>query len=163
MRSMRHFYLILAIFIFVITLPSAVAQVVVATLPTGNTPDAAAVNTQTNKIYVTNHCGGDPTCESPGTVSVIDGVTNQVATVTVGAVPIAAAANPATNKIYVANYCGTVPNCGLGSPGTVTVIDGATNTTFSVNVGLSPLSDSSQSRDQQDLCGQPVRRCKLPQ
>ncbi len=140
MRSMRHFYLILAIFIFVITLPSAVAQVVVATLPTGNTPDAAAVNTQTNKIYVTNHCGGDPTCESPGTVSVIDGVTNQVATVTVGAVPIAAAVNSATNKIYVANYCGTVPNCGLGTQGTVTVIDGATNTTFSVNVGLSPLA-----------------------
>ena len=38
------------------------------------------------------------------------------------------AANAATNKIYVANYCGADPGCGASSPGTVTVIDGRTNT-----------------------------------
>ena len=49
-------------------------------------------------------------------------------TVSVGTSPGAMAVNPVTNKIYVANY---------GS-GTVTVIDGATNTTTTVTVGDRP-------------------------
>jgi len=47
------------------------------------------------------------------------------------------AANPATNKIYVVNTCGTDPGCGSNSPGTVTVIDGVTNTvTATITVGI---------------------------
>ncbi len=51
-----------------------------------------------------------------------------LATVTVGHDPFFLAANAATNKVYVANYCGNDPGCGSSSPGTVTVIDGLTNT-----------------------------------
>jgi len=46
-------------------------------------------------------------------------------TVPAGSYPASAAVNPVTNKIYVANYSG----------GTVTVIDGATNTTTTVTAG----------------------------
>lgn len=42
-------------------------------------------------------------------------------TVPVGQTPYGVAVNPETNKIYVANY----------SPGTVSVIDGSTNTVVS--------------------------------
>ena len=51
-----------------------------------------------------------------------------LATVTVGHDPYYLAANAVTNKVYVANYCGNDPGCGSQSPGTVTVIDGLTNT-----------------------------------
>ncbi len=69
-------------------------------------------------------------CPNPGTVTVIDGATNNVlSTVTVGCLPHSLAANPVTNKIYVSNVCGNDPQC--LSVGTVTVIDGATNSTTS--------------------------------
>jgi len=49
------------------------------------------------------------------------------------------AANPATNMVYVANTCGTDPGCGGTQPGTVTVINGATNmVAATVNVGIFP-------------------------
>jgi DNA-binding beta-propeller fold protein YncE len=51
-----------------------------------------------------------------------------LATVPVGQQAIYLAANAVTNKIYVANYCGNDPGCGSQSPGTVTVINGLTNT-----------------------------------
>src|ERR1035438_7332599 len=51
-----------------------------------------------------------------------------LATVTVGHDPYYLAANAVTNKVYVANYCGNDPGCRSQSPGTVTVIDGLTNT-----------------------------------
>src|SRR5437016_2377507 len=51
-------------------------------------------------------------------------------TVEVGASPVAVAVNPVTNKIYVANANGS----------SVTVIDGATNTTATVAVGASPIA-----------------------
>ena len=44
----------------------------------------------------------------------------------VGSTPYAVAVNPVTNKVYVANAGGT----------TVTVIDGTTNTTIPVTVGV---------------------------
>ncbi len=48
-------------------------------------------------------------------------------------------ANSATNTVYVVNTCGTDPNCGSNSPGTVTVVNGATNTvTATVTVQLFP-------------------------
>ena len=104
----------------------------------GDYPYAVAVNPTTNKIYVANYCGNDVNCFSLGTVTVIDGATNNIiTTVTVGYYPYALAVNPTTNKIYVANFCGNDPNC--GSTGTVTVIDANNNYTPStVNVDVGP-------------------------
>ena len=62
-----------------------------------------------------------------------------LATVPVGQDAFYLAANPVTNKIYVANYCGNDPGCGSQSPGTVTVINGLTNTVdATVTVGGRP-------------------------
>ncbi len=94
----------------------------------GIIPYDVSVNPLTNKIYVSNYCGNDPTCVSNGTVTVIDGATNQTTTVNVGLAPYQAAVNTVTNKIYVANSGGN----------TITVIDGATNNTSSVTVGNRP-------------------------
>jgi len=63
-----------------------------------------------------------------------------IATVPVGINSSQVAGNTATNTIYVANACGNDPKCGSNSPGTVTVINGASNTvTKTVTVGLFPL------------------------
>ena len=60
-----------------------------------------------------------------------------LATVPVGQDAFYLAANPVTNKIYVANYCGNDPGCGASSPGTVTVINGLTNTVdATITVGV---------------------------
>ncbi len=102
----------------------------IATVPVGMDPDAIAVNTATNQIYVANVCA-NPSCVN-GTVSVIDGATLQVsATVNVGVNPNDIAINELTDQIYVTN--------GSSPAGTVTVIDGATNTfSATVNVGNMP-------------------------
>jgi len=134
-RACRRLLVLIAVTLAVTSFP-AVAQVVVATAPTGIGPDAVAVNPVTNKTYVANYCGNDPNCQSKGTVTVVDGATNNTTTVAVGYYPDALAVNSATNKIYVANYCGSDPNC--QSSGTVTVIDGASNNTSSVTVGYFP-------------------------
>jgi YVTN family beta-propeller protein len=109
------------------------------TVNVGYYPSTVAVNPVTNRIYVANQCGSDPTCAGDGTVSVIDGVSNTViATVTVGSEPYGVAVNSVTNNIYVANYCGTDLSCNTYS-GTVSVIDGVNNTvTTTVNVGAGP-------------------------
>jgi YVTN family beta-propeller protein len=100
------------------------AQTVVATVTVGSFPFGVAVNSSTNRIYVTNAFGNN--------VSVIDGATNTVvATVPVGTTPYQVDVNPSTNRIYVAN---SVSN-------NVSVIDGATNTVVAtVPVGNQPLS-----------------------
>ena len=124
--------------LFVLTVPTF-GQVVTATVPTGAQPFGAAVNQVTNKIYISNlTCSQTPPCPSAGTVTVIDGATNDTTTVNVGVEPIAVAVNAVTNKIYVANYCGGDVNC--ASAGTVTVIDGVTNSTTSVPVGYYPIA-----------------------
>ncbi len=91
---------------------------VVATANVGNSPLAAAIDSGTDTVYVTN--GND------GTVSVLNGgrcnaqVTSgcgePVATITVGTFPVAAVVNPVTRTLYVAN---------LGSGG-ISVINTAT-------------------------------------
>jgi YVTN family beta-propeller protein len=82
-----------------------------ATVPVGPRPIAAAVNPNTNRIYVAN-LGGE-------TVSVIDGATNLViATIPVGVKPVGVGVNPVTDRVYVSNL----------ASGTVSVIDGTTNT-----------------------------------
>ena len=128
--------LVFLVFSLAVALPSAVSQIVVGTLPVGASPDAVAVNSVTDKIYVTNQCGNDPNCKSAGTVTVIDGATNNTMTVSVGYQPRSIAVNSVTNKIYLTNQCGNDPTC--KSPGTVTVIDGATNNTTTVSVGYGP-------------------------
>ncbi len=84
--------------------------------------NGVAVNTITNKIYVTNSLDN--------TVSVIDGQTDSVvATINVGSGPFGVAVSRNYNKVYVANRFA----------GTVSVIDGATNAvTNTLSVGAGP-------------------------
>ena len=150
----------LLIIIFAVLSPSAFAQQVIATIPVGVQPEGSAVNPVTNKIYVTNYCGNDFRCASNGTVTVIDGATNNTVSVNVGAAPYAVAVNSVTNKIYVANMCGNdVWPCTTLS-GTVTVIDGATLATEDVTVGKSPYAVAVNSVTNKiyvaNICGNDV-------
>jgi YVTN family beta-propeller protein len=98
----------------------------------GVNPAWGVVNLITNKIYIVNMCGNDPTCTptSPATVTVIDGATDATTTVTVGRRGYIAAVNELTNKVYVAN----------ARDNTVSVIDGATNLlTATIQVGPHPI------------------------
>jgi len=58
-----------------------------------------------------------------------------IATVPVGTNPTAVAVNTVTNKIYVTS-CPDISSRSTGTNGTVTVIDGNTNSTVSVEVGM---------------------------
>ena len=127
---------ILILLLFALSVPTF-GQVVTATLPTGMQPFGIAVNQVYEQGLCTIlTCSQTPPALSRGTVTVIDGATNNTAAVNVGVYPYAVAVNSATNKIYVVNNCGGDVNC--ASIGTVTVIDGATNNTTSVNVGYFP-------------------------
>jgi YVTN family beta-propeller protein len=96
----------------------------VTTIAVGSKPFGIAVNTKTNKLYVTNTGSND--------ISVIDGASNAVvATITDpnAVLPIAVAVNPTTNTIYVAN----------SQSNNVTVIDGASDSiTATIAVGTAP-------------------------
>jgi YVTN family beta-propeller protein len=91
-------------------------------LPSPNLPHPrnVAVNTITNRIYVTNHFSSE--------VAVIDGRTNAVTMIPTANLPYDIAANSATNKIYVSSFDATA----AGTQTTATEIDGATNATDSV-------------------------------
>ncbi|MBU5444797.1 fibronectin type III domain-containing protein [Paenibacillus sp. MSJ-34] len=94
---------------------------IVATVPVGGSPSAIAVNPITNQIYVANN--------QSGSVTVIDGASNNKGTVPVGSGPVHVAVHPLTNKVYVTN----------SQDGTVSVIDGATKkVTATVQVGKNP-------------------------
>ena len=109
---------------------SAWPQTVSATVGVGSPPSSVAVNGVTNKIYVATCTTGSST---NGTVTVIDGSTDTTTTVTAGVCPWAVAVNPATNKIYVANHGHVSLICGSCiSYGSVTVIDGTTNSTTTI-------------------------------
>ena len=127
-------------------------------------PPSPVVNTVTNQIYVPNACGNDP-CAIPngtGTVTVIDGATNNSTSVKVGIRPFALDVNTVTNKIYVANQCGDDPSCNRTA--TVTVIDGATLATSDVPIGgYFPFTVRGQFSHQQDSCSRLLRlRSFLP-
>lgn len=80
------------------------------TITVGNNPQDIAVNSVTNRVYVSNLIDN--------TVSVIDGSSNTVVdTITVGVVPEQIAVNSSTNMIYVAN----------SSDNTISAIDGSTD------------------------------------
>jgi YVTN family beta-propeller protein len=120
------------------------SDTLINTITVGLVPIGVAVNPVTNKIYVFNQCGNSNDCTDHGTVTVIDGATNHTTSVDVGWNPGVVLVNTLTNKIYVLNLCGN--NAGSAdclanrtpNQGTVTVIDGATNATQSVNVGNVP-------------------------
>lgn len=101
-----------------------VAQTVVATVPVGSNPWRVAVNSSTNKIYVTNWLDGS-CAGTASTLRVINGADHTIEAVIPGAChPWGLAVNEATNQIYVANFIN------------VRVIDGFTNTvTASFNGG----------------------------
>src|ERR1700690_475633 len=102
------------------------AQTVTATVNAGKLPLAVGVNPATNKAYIAN--SGD------NTVTAIDGSTNIATPITVGTAPSAVGVNPVTNLIYVANN-------NNGGAGTVSVINGSTNTVVgTINVGTSPIA-----------------------
>jgi DNA-binding beta-propeller fold protein YncE len=114
----------------------------------GCEPGAIAVDTATNKIYVSNQCGNDLNCQSLGTITVIDGATLNTSTVTVGYDPGRLAVDPLTHKIFVVNMC-TAPGitiCANNGPGTLTVIDGATLHTQNVTVGYAPADVAVNTR-----------------
>jgi YVTN family beta-propeller protein len=112
-------FLCVVISTFLIAAP-AIAQQVIATVPTDLGPIAVGVNAATNKIYVANISGSD--------VTVINGFTLHTATVPVGAGPFIVAVDDVTNIIYVANQL----------DGTVTVLNGSNNNTSTVEVGDVP-------------------------
>jgi YVTN family beta-propeller protein len=93
------------------------SNTVIAQVPVGRTPAFMAVNTATNRIYVSN--------VDDGTVSVIDGVSNAVTTLPVGGAG-AIAVNERTNRIYVIRQ---------GNAGEVAVIDGAAHTWYTLDTG----------------------------
>ena len=95
------------------------------TVAVGSSPEAIAVNPNTNQIYVAN--------TGSNNVTVIDGATNNTTTIPTGTEPLALAVNPNTNQIYVANA-----DYSTGGGNSVTVIDGATNTTTTVADGYGP-------------------------
>jgi DNA-binding beta-propeller fold protein YncE len=97
MPARQHVLISLAIVFSFLSL-QAVAQVTTATLPVGNNPAYTVVNTATNTIYVANELCDTFPCTVPGTVTVIDGATNNIkATVNVGIDPGPIAVNSVTN------------------------------------------------------------------
>jgi DNA-binding beta-propeller fold protein YncE len=110
-----------------------------ATVAVGLNPITLAVNPATNMVYVLNNS------DDGDTVTVIDGATNSTATINVGPDPGAIAVNPVSNKIYVVNSNVYFTNSNNdinngGHTGSVTVIDGADNSTATVNAGSYPLA-----------------------
>lgn len=105
-----------------VTVINGTTDTVTGSVAVGNSPISAAVNTATNRIYVTNK--GD------GSVSVINGATNTViTTVAVGSGPLGIALSERHNLIYVVNE----------NANTLSVIDGATNTVIdTITVGTGP-------------------------
>nr|HEV7954346.1 YncE family protein [Candidatus Acidoferrales bacterium] len=92
----------------------------VTVVPTKLISGAMAVNSVTNKIYVANSVGDG--------VTVIDGVTNATAQVATGWAN-AMVVNSATDKVYVA--CESAVGA---HNGTISVIDGATNSTSTIKM-----------------------------
>jgi DNA-binding beta-propeller fold protein YncE len=134
LMAMILFLVLPAVLLAPLSVRSATADTVVSTVAVGSGPLAVAVNPVTNKIYTVNNDN------IRYTVTVIDGATNSTSTVSVGQGPSAVAVNPATDKIYIVN-CGQGP--GDTTPnwdGTVTVIDGVTNKTATLAVGLNPVA-----------------------
>ena len=85
-----------------------------------------AANSTTNKIYVAN--------QRSNNVTLIDGATNSTTTIADpnAFAPVAVAQDSLTNRIYVANAGCSVTSIGCHNPGSVTVINGAANSTTTI-------------------------------
>ena len=118
MRADRCLVLLLLVCRLLWAPESGSAQTLIATVPTGFSPVAVAINSATNKMFVAN--------QDSNSVTVIDGLSNATATVAVGSSPVAVAVNPVTNMIYVAN---------AGGNAAVTVVDGATYSAMPIVTG----------------------------
>lgn len=92
-------------------------------------PRDLAVNPVTNKIYVAN--------SGSNNITVIDGDTNATTTITdPDAVhPVSVAVNTVSNTIYVAN---TASHSSMSRAGTVTVVNGETNSIAALRAGINP-------------------------
>ena len=100
---------------------------VISTVRVGGYPVGAAVNPDGTKAYITN--------AYDNTVSVIDTATDKVTnTYNVGQWPIGVVVSPDGTNVYVANSAFNGGN-GTVSPGSVSVINTATNKVTDVNVG----------------------------
>ncbi len=105
-------------------------------IPVDWNPAVILVNSQTNKIYVMNACGnnsGSADClannnPTQGTVTVIDGATNNTQRVNVGNAPGALFVNAVSNEAYVTNQ----------HDNNLTIINGATLATTTVPTGNTP-------------------------
>ena len=109
---------LLSVLVAGMTCGVAQAQTLVATVPSGPYPLGIAVNPTTNMVYVTD---GDYKI-----VTAINGATNTATTIATSATTAGVAVNSTTKTIYVAIDA---------LPGSVAVIDGATNaisTTISI-------------------------------
>jgi YVTN family beta-propeller protein len=93
----------------------------------GSASWGVAVNSATNKIFVTNNFTDDNGYDDD-TVTVIDGSNNSASVLPSPGEPQNVAINSANNRVYVANY----------ESNAVTVIDGATNQAWTIAVGLNP-------------------------
>jgi YVTN family beta-propeller protein len=101
------------------------APAIVARIGVGEVPTGVAVNTRTNRVYVTNR-GLIVNDAANDTMTVIDGSTFTVIdTVTVGRSPLGVTLDEEHNIIYVSNLFGAEA---LESAGAVSVINGETNT-----------------------------------
>lgn len=117
----------------------------VATIETGQTPSAVAVDSITDTVYVADY--------SSDTVTVINGTTDRVAaTVPVGKNPYGIAVNPVTDGVYVADFASddvdvvngvndlvvqTLPT-GSGSDPKAVAVDPATDTAYVADAGPYP-------------------------
>ena len=127
-RPTKRAFVLTASLLFTAILPSRTAAsdgaTVIATVDLGanETAFALAVNSRTNKTYVTP--GFELGCDSQF-VSVIDDRTNtELAPIKVGLSPFGLAVHPKTNQIYVANAGGCTEN---EPSNTVSVLDGNTD------------------------------------
>lgn len=99
---------------------TALAESVLAKIPTGVDPEAVALNSATATLFVVNK--GDDS------VTIVDRIHNSRATVVVGHLPVAIALDPERNLAYVVN----------SGSNSVTRIDGSTLATTPIAVGSTP-------------------------
>src|SRR5205085_4123599 len=118
------------------------------TVGAGTFPVAVGVNTITNKIYVAN--------SGSSNVSVIDGSTNSTATVSAGLRPQDVSVNLVTNTTYLANFGTFVGACCPYDPGSVSIIDGASDAAMNVvdgnavsprNLAVNPITNKTYVAD----------------
>jgi len=96
-------------------------------------PEGIAINTETNRIYVTN-AGSD-------TVSIIDGdLDSVIRNKAVGAIPMSVCVNPETNRAYVVNYNSANVSVIEGT-GVIATIDVDILGPFKQGIGVNPQSN----------------------